>query len=57
MMNFRSDEIEKMVAEIGDEKFRIESAPFPFNLLWFRVDGHSNGRINLKIVEGPAVKL
>jgi hypothetical protein len=51
--HFRTDEIAKIVDEIGDGKFQIPSAPFPFSLLWFQVDGFSNGRINLKIVEAP----
>lgn len=51
--SFTSPEVEKIAAEIGDHKFQIPGAPFPFYLLWFQVDGVICGRINLKIVEAP----
>lgn len=53
MMQYRSDEIAAIVDQLGDMPFQVVGAPFPFNLLWFVVDGSSNGRVNLKIVDAP----
>jgi hypothetical protein len=55
MIDLKRDELEKMALEIGNTRFQIKNAPFPFCLLWFQIDRVDLGRLMLKVAEAPKI--